>query len=401
MTRRWIKFQATGSGGKAKAKKLKQIEERFDQLNVRRVFKRLCFLDNCYGRAHLYIDTGNRGSLLSPLIVDDNRAAKVQIRTIRAIEPMWCYPAVYNAQDPLLDTWYRPDSWYVMGRQIHASRFLTFISREVPDILKPAYAFGGLSTSQMSKPYIDNWLRTRQSVSDLVHSFSVSGIKTDMSTILQGGGAEQLELRASLFGHTRDNRGVMMLQKGYGDDPGEEFFNVSTPLSGVSELQAQSQEQMSSINQIPLVVYLGITPSGLNASSDGEIRTFYTTKINSDQNDFIRPHLTTIFQLVQLELFGQIDPELSFDFVPLWQPDEEKLAAIQKTKADTREVDINTGAIDADEARQAIAGDAESQYQGLDLSGPAPGPPAMDDPETAESDDVRPAGTNSKNDEAT
>jgi hypothetical protein len=48
-----------------------------------------------------------------------------------------------------------------MSREVHRSRLLTFIGRELPDILKPAYAFGGLSMSQMLKPYVDNRLRSR------------------------------------------------------------------------------------------------------------------------------------------------------------------------------------------------------------------------------------------------
>ncbi|MGF6605041.1 hypothetical protein P3T23_009802, partial [Paraburkholderia sp. GAS448] len=48
-------------------------------------------------------------------------------------------------------------------------------------MLKPAYAFGCLSLSQIAKPYVDNWLRTRQSVSDLLHSFSTMVLKTNLA----------------------------------------------------------------------------------------------------------------------------------------------------------------------------------------------------------------------------
>ena len=40
-----------------------------------------------------------------------------------------------------------------MGRQVHTSRILTFIGRPVPDLLKPAYSFGGLSLVQLG--YVD------------------------------------------------------------------------------------------------------------------------------------------------------------------------------------------------------------------------------------------------------
>ncbi|WP_163360700.1 anti-CBASS protein Acb1 family protein, partial [Klebsiella aerogenes] len=74
----------------------------------------------------------------------------------------------YNTTNPLAADWYKPALWYVQGRPVHATRLLTFVGREVPDLLKPAYSFGGLSMSQMAKPYVDNWLRTRASVADLI-----------------------------------------------------------------------------------------------------------------------------------------------------------------------------------------------------------------------------------------
>src|SRR6202043_2202891 len=121
----------------------------------------------------------------------------------RVIEPVWCYPTNYNSNNPLRDDWYRPDMWYVLGVQTHRSRLLRFVSREVPDILKPAYSFGGLSLSQMGKPYVDNWLRTRQSVADLIHAFSVFVLHSSLSTSLQDGGEEFFK-RLEMFMNLRD-----------------------------------------------------------------------------------------------------------------------------------------------------------------------------------------------------
>lgn len=239
---------------------------------IREKFRRLAELDGFYGRGHLFVDTGDtsdRDILKTALILDKRLNKSGFLRGFRVVEPTWSYPGVYNSADPLAEDFYRPHTWYVFGKEVHRTRFLTLVSREVPDILKPAYSFGGISMSQLARPYIDNWLRTRQSVSDLVHSFSVSGIKTDMSAVLTGGGSEQLMSRADLFSETRDNLGTMLLDKDR-----EEFFNVSTPLGTLDHLQSQAQEQMASVSHTPLIVLLGITPSGLNASSDGELQVW-------------------------------------------------------------------------------------------------------------------------------
>jgi hypothetical protein len=52
-------------------------------------------------------------------------------------------------------------------------------------------------------------------------------------------------------------------------------LSLLTPRWALSMLQAQAQEQMAAVSSIPLVKLLGIAPTGLNASSDGEIRVFY------------------------------------------------------------------------------------------------------------------------------
>ena len=113
-----------------------------------------------------------------------DKIGKGMLKRLRVIEPVWTYPSSYNATDPLKPDWYKPSSWFVQGKEVHSTRLLTFIGREVPDLLKPAYSFGGLSMSQMVKPYVDNWLRVRQSVSDLISTFSTSGIKTEHVELL-------------------------------------------------------------------------------------------------------------------------------------------------------------------------------------------------------------------------
>jgi Anti-CBASS Acb1-like protein len=167
----------------------------------------------------------------------------------------------------------------------------------VPDILKPAYAFGGLPRTQQARPYVQNWLRTRQSVSDLIHSFSVSGILTDLAQYAAAGSTKLLE-KIRRFITLKDNKGVMLLNRDT-----EEYFNVSTPLGGVPELQAKSQEMICGVSRIPVVKYLGIQPSGLNASSEGELTVWYDY-IRTQQESFFRPHLQTIIDFIQLSKWG-------------------------------------------------------------------------------------------------
>lgn len=362
MCRKWCKLICTGE--EKKDDKLKVLETELVRLDVKELFQKAAEQDGFFGRSQIFMDLGDTDNeeLKTKLAKSKAKIGNRSIKRLVVVEPTWTYPADYNSTDPLSPNFYKPTSWFVMGKQVHSSRFLTFISREVADILKPTYNFGGLSLTQILHPYVENWLRTRQSVSDLLYSFSINVLKTNMASILSGGAGEDVGTRVAVFNKYRDNKGCFVIDKDT-----EEFINVSSPLGTLDKLQAQAQEQMASVAGIPLIILLKITPSGLNASSDGEIRTFYDW-IHAQQESLFTPLLRDLIEFIQLSLFGEIDPEISFKWQPLWTLDEQALANVRKTEADTDIELIDAGVIDNVEARTRLAQQEDSPYAGLDLS---------------------------------
>lgn len=362
MTRQWIEIKSAGEEDNSDL--IKQIEECCERLNVRDVFRKAVETDGLFGRGQILVQIkGHDGKLANPLLLTEKTIAKGSLKALVNIEPMWTTPAPYNAVDPTLPDFYKPKAWYVMAQEIHASRLFTLISRPVPDMLKPAYNFGGVSMTQLMMPYVERWLRTVDSVSDLLHSFSLSGIKTDMSAILGGSddGDTNIILRAELYNRLRDNRGLMLLSK---DE--EEFFQFNTPLSGLDALLAQSQEQMAAPSHTPLVKLLGITPSGLNASTEGEIAVYYD-HIRAMQENLLRDPLDKLLKLVQLHLFGKVNDNITFDFVPLRQMSETELSTIRKSDTDRDVAYIQAGVVSAEEVRGRLAGEPGSGYNGIDV----------------------------------
>nr|DAR03596.1 MAG TPA: portal [Caudoviricetes sp.] len=362
MTRQWIEIKSVGEEDNSDL--IKQIEECYERLNVRDVFRKAIETDGLFGRGQILVQIKDHdGKLANPLLLTEKTIAKGSLKALVNIEPMWTTPAPYNAIDPTLPDFYKPKAWYVMAQEIHASRLFTLISRPVPDMLKPAYNFGGVSMTQLMMPYVERWLRTVDSVSDLLHSFSLSGIKTDMSAILSGGddGDTNIMLRAELYNRLRDNRGLMLLSK-----EEEEFFQFNTPLSGLDALLAQSQEQMAAPSHTPLVKLLGITPSGLNASTEGEIAVYYD-HIRAMQENLLRDPLDKLLKLVQLHLFGKVNDNITFDFVPLQQMSETELSTIRKSDTDRDVAYIQAGVVSAEEVRGRLASERDSGYNGIDV----------------------------------
>ncbi len=376
--RRLARDEEPRSDGRNKdiERKIVELKQFLDEIQVRQTFKKIAQHDSDFGIGHLYFDL--KGADVNT--IDDpenklsigngrdeisaNKLGKGCLLGLRTIEPIWCYPTAYNAQNPLSPDWYDPLVWYVMGAEIHRTRLLPFIGRPVPDILKPAYAFGGLSMSQMAQPYVDIWLRTRESVGEIIHAFSVMILSTNMGSTTQPGGSGgangDVLARMALANMLRDNQGIMVIDKNT-----EDFKNISAPISGLDELQAQAQEHLFSVGRIPAVKFAGIQPKGLNATSDGELRAFNDT-VHGRQEQLFRSHLTTVLDIAQISLWGARDPDITYDFLPLYEETVKEKAEIRKIEAETDQIRVDSGIVSQEEVRSKIVADPESGYHGLD-----------------------------------
>jgi uncharacterized protein len=368
-TRKWIRFASRADDDDGnKVERIQQLEEFLKRIGLKRETKRLLEQDGFFGRSHLYLDTGATDDPDElKLSIGDGRdkasAAKVTpkhpLLAVRTVEAVWCYPTNYNSIDPLKPDWYTPSSWFSMGKQVHSSRLIRYVAREVPDMLKPAYSFGGLSMSQMLRPYVDNWLRTRQSVADIISSFSVFVLMTNLMQSLESGG-DQLFRRAELFNTLRDNAGVMMLDKDT-----EDFKNVSASLATLDVLQAQTQEHMAAVARIPLVKLLGIQPAGLNADSETSLRAFYDTVAGAQEK--LDPIMDAVIGFAHLSLWGEIDEDITWEWMPLRELTEKEEADINKTRAETGEILIGDGTLHPEEERKRLAADPTSRYDDIDV----------------------------------
>lgn len=339
---------------------LSQINDEIERLRVRDVVRELVVHDQAFGRAHAAFRLkGDDQIRETPLVPRPYTVRKGAFLGIKAIEPYWVTPNSYNSIDPWRDDFYKPSSWWVLGQEVHATRLRCMISRPVPDMLKPAYSFAGVSMSQLAMPYIDNWLRTRQAVSDTVKQFSVVGVAMDLMQALAPGANQDLAMRAELINRYRDNRNILFLDKAQ-----EEFFMFNVPLGGLDALQAQAQEQMAAVSHIPLVKLLGVTPTGLNASSEGEIRVFYDF-VRAYQRNFAQQLMNDVCTFVQLSLFGEIIPGMSWQWHPLHELNALELADKQKSLMETHTGYATAGIVRPDQIAKVLDNDPDSPYAGV------------------------------------
>jgi phage-related protein (TIGR01555 family) len=376
MTRKWFKLQSKSGGDKSEV--IAQIEAECERLKVREKFYRAALLDCEFGRGQIYLNINDADDQArqKPLEISPAGIPKGSLKSIACFEPYWSTPYSWNASYPEREDFYKPTSWYIMGRKTHADRILTFISHEVPDLLKPMYNFSGISLIQLGEMAVNMWLRTRKSVNDLINNFSMLVLSTDLQATLEDGAPDGSGLlaRLNILTATRNNQGVNAINKDT-----EEMAFAEASLASLDKLQAQSQEHMAAVWHTPLVKIFGVVPTGLNATSEGEIQVWYDW-IMAQCVHLYQPNLQKLLNAIQCSLLGKIDDDIVIHWVTLDEPTQKELSEIRKSDADMDTGYINAGVISPDEARVRLQSDPDSGYS--NLTGGPPEPPEPEEPTT-------------------
>lgn len=365
MTRKWVTIQRNGSADETEQDTVADLTTAMEDMRVQDTFAEAVELAGYEGGAFVFIDTGQQ-DLTIPLTVSAMSAELQQGRTLRftVIDPVNCTPGAYNAYDPLQPNYFKPSRWWVLGREVDASRLLRFSWNEVPVLLKPSYNFFGVPQAQLLWDYVMHFQECRASVNRLLSKFSMTVVKTALFDSLGQLGPEQantLDTRIKYMLQHMSNDGAIVVDK-----ESEDIVKLDSALSGVTDITRQALEFLAAVNRTPAVKLLGISPSGFNATGDSDIRNYYDHIATMQQKVLAAP-LRTVLDCLQLHTFGRIDKQLTFQFAQLSEDDKRAQAEIRKMAADTSAVYLDRGILSQEEARQALADNADSGYSNINV----------------------------------
>lgn len=373
MTRKFINL--TSKGDIDLSAKISELESDLQKFRVKSIFNQAISMCGYQGGCLVYIDVGplDDDEKKTPLYLDSFTFKKGMLRGFKVIEPINIYPGIYDTLDPTSEDYFNPETWFILGKEYHKSRFLYFAQNEVPLILKPLYNFFGISLAQQVLEYVQNFTENRRSAQRLLNKFSMTVWRTDMSAFLNNGSCESLVQRVKFANSQRSNDGMFLLDK-----EREELEQINTPLAGVTDIVSMSLDLAPVILGISKDKYFGDLPKGLNASSEGTNRIYYD-KIHSLNEKISYDAVEKVLKILQLNLYGEIDSNISFEFAPLWEMDERERAEINKINADTAAIYVDRGSLSNTEVRGALADNPNSGYSNIDVD---------DVPETDNFDDI-------------
>jgi len=194
------------------------------------------------------------------------------------------------------------------------------------------------------------------SVSHLLHEFSIGKYKLgDLADILsQPDGVALIKKRVEVMDLTRSVFHSMYFDK---DD---DFIRENASFAGVPEVLHVIFMLVSSCTQIPITRLFGVSPAGMNATGESDMRNYYD-KVRSKQSKEAAPIL---LRLVRIISEWKKLPEPYVIWKPLQQLSPKEQAEVDKLEADKEQVKastyqayINAGIMEPYEARYLQFGD--------------------------------------------
>lgn len=284
---------------------------------------------------------------------------------INQIDPYWTAPelSAEAASNPRAIDFYEPTFWLINGARVHKSHLVIMRGAEVPDTLKPTYAYGGVSVPQRVFERVYAAERTANEAPLLALSKRSRVLSTNLAKAM----SNPAKLLQTLVDRAErlNNFGTEVV-----DLKEDKVEQHDTTLADLDAIILTQYQLVAAAANIPATKLLGTTPKGFNSSGQYEEDSYH------EELESIQAHdLTPLLERHHLLLWrSEIQPK--YPELPLglcieheWEPTDslstKEKAEVNKLKAETGKILSESGAIDGVDERDRITNDNASGYSGL------------------------------------
>ncbi len=277
------------------------------------------------------------------------------------IDPYWIAPWLDadDASNPLSQHFYEPTYWMINGRKYHRSHFC--ISRngaDLPDILKPAYYYGGIPTTQLIYERIYAAERVANEAPMLAMSKRLFALRADLTKA--AGNLAEFKAKIRNWANFMQNFGIKVI----GQD--EEIQLHDTSLAELENVIRNQYELVAAAAHVPASKLLGTSPTGGLGNTGQYEMDSYHEFLETIQDEALSPLVERHTELCQLSEGIAVGTNFEIMWNPLEVLSEKEQSEVNKTKADTAAVYAGIGALDGFDVRQNIIADHNSGYTGIE-----------------------------------
>lgn len=335
------------------------IKTRLEELEVRDRIESALNWARAYGGAAIVLgaDDGQRNTLALPL----------NMRNIRSFD--WL--TAYDCSEIQVASWYDQPSKAKYGEprtyrlvpkfigtapiaamanlEIHESRVVQFQGVVTNREMLRANQFPGWGDSVLGRPnrilrdYDIGWDSVAAILQEFaIATYAIEGLANLVATRQDAVVKKRVEL---IMLQKSVMRGVLM-------DAKESFKRETVPLSGVADILDRFAKRMAAAASMPVVVLMGESPAGLNATGAQDVRQWYDRVAAKRPRMMGRPLeriLEVLFAAKNGPTRGKTPEDWTIEYGPLWQMTALEDAELRNKQSQTDKAYVEMGAVTPEE----------------------------------------------------
>ena len=275
------------------------------------------------------------------------------------VDPYWCAPILNNAASGQPDSkhFFDPTWWLINGRKYHRTHLIVYRHGFLPDILKPAYQYGGIPLPQLIMERVYNAERTANEAPLLALTKRTMVYKTDLSEAA----ANMQKFTASIAKWSRlwSNMGVRVAGEA------EEISQFDTGLADMDSVIMTQYQLVAAIAEVPATKLLGTSAKGFNATGEHDEANYHES-LESIQNSDLTPFLERHYALLcKSENITDIEGHITPRWPAMDAPTELERAQTNQATAAAAASLVTAGVINTQEERARLAREAGGMYAGV------------------------------------
>lgn len=284
------------------------------------------------GAGALIVIDGDESRLDEPLELDD-----VLPGTYRGLIPFDRWSGITPDSNISNDTsrpleYGLPENYRVttetgQGFNVHASRIIRFIGRDLPIWEKQAEVYWGISEVEVFYEELKKRDNTSWNIASLVFRANIFALKTkDLAQMLSGLGSSsmvQQRFNASLQAMTAlmSNQGLLVLP----EDGGIETHQYA--FAGVSDVYEQFKQDICGATEYPYSRLFGKPSGGMGTTNEGDEHSYYDM-VSQKQKRELDPQLKKLYPIVAMSTWGEVPDDLEWIYNPVRSMSNEEQAEL-------------------------------------------------------------------------
>ena len=238
---------------------------------------------------------------------------------------------------------YQVSSETIQGTiQVHHTRLLRFIGRELPFWERQAEVYWGASEIEHVYDELKKRDNTSWNIANLVFAANLRVLKmADAATILAMGNAKAQQ---DLYNTIQSQNWLMNNFSMYVLDKEDDFDTKQYSFGGLSDVYENIMMDVAGAAEMPVTKLFGRSPAGMNATGESDLQNYYDT-IEEKQEAYLRPVLDKLLPILCLSEFGEIPSDLDYKFNPVKRSTETEKADIASKTSTTVTAVFSSGIV--------------------------------------------------------